>query len=725
MYYAHSRNDEGNRHDLVEHLRGVAAIAGSIAKDWGVGDLGRLIGLCHDIGKFAPSFQEYLLSNEAKNSGRRRSPDHKRAGAKYITGRKGLQALALLVQGHHGGLENLSDLKAWIGEPGVQEVVGEVLASAAAAIAELDDVAKGVGLPQYALRDPSAGEMFLRLLFSALVDADFLDTERHFQSGRAAYRGMSVAIPELWARFEQDQRRFGGDPVGQVGQTRAEIYNACLQAAEQPPGVFRLTVPTGGGKTRSAMAFALRHAMRHGHHRVVVAVPFVSITEQTAEVFREMFGRDDSGNPIVLEHHSGVERRDGGENDFDEMWTRLAAENWDAPVVVTTTVQLFESLFANTPSRCRKVHALAKSVIILDEAQALPPHLLRPILDALAQFCRHYGATVVISTATQPAFEAIPAFRDVPATEIAPDLSRFFTSLKRVDYRWLTERPLGWEEVAEVARGERQVLMVLNTKKAALALLDALGDDDALHLSTLLCGAHRRAVIAEVRRRLAVGERCRLVSTQVVEAGVDLDFPLVLRELGPLDSIIQAAGRCNREGRLERGRVVVFRAADGGTPRGAYRTATGVTEALLEGSDLDPDSPVACHKYFRQLFATVETDREGIQGLRARFDYPEVAARFRMIDDATQSVAVIYGGAKEERTTRALLDRLRDGGPEARTILRRLQPYLVSVRTREAERFRRQGLIAPVTGDLGEWLGKYDSVRGLTGDGPDPDVLVV
>lgn len=383
-------------------------------------------------------------------------------------------------------------------------------------------------------------------------------------------------------------------------------------------------------------------------------------------------------------------------------------------------------LFSNLPSRCRKLHGLARSVIIIDEAQALPPHLLRPILDALRQLCEHYGTTVVISTATQPAFEVIREFADVPATDIIPNAAQLFQDLKRVEYDWHIDASMSWKEAAQILSNHQQTLAVLNTKKDALALLDALDDAKALHLSTLLCGAHRRDTIADVKRRLAAGEPCRLVSTQVVEAGVDLDFALVMRALGPLDAVIQAAGRCNREGTLDTGKVVVFRPADGGSPLGAYRTGIGITGALLGRSSADPHDPALVTEYFKRLFQSIDTDRERIQAMRRALNYPEVARRFRMIDDDTEPVAITaYGTDEERRRVRRLLERLREGAPESRALLRALQPYLVSLRRREAERHRSSGLISEVTPGLGEWLGDYDGVRGLVARDLDPDALVV
>ncbi len=726
--FAHSTNALGVRHDLVEHVRAVAETARIFAIGLSAAELAYYAGLWHDLGKFHPDFQVYLLRSEADPSVRRHGPDHKAAGSTLA--RIHCQPLCLLIQGHHGGLRNQRDFAGWLHEKEAGSAVTDALALAHQAMSDLMP-GHPVLPPAFAKSDPFAAEMFLRLLFSALVDADFLDTERHFRGDQAAARGSDVGVEELWNRFEADQSALIARGDGAVNKMRRDVYQYAVAAAEEPLGFFRLTVPTGGGMSRSAMAFALRHALKYGLERVVVAVPFISITEQTASVYRDLFR--DAGEHIVLEHHSMAGGAEDADGDFhaDAVWDRLAAENWDSPVIVTTTVQLFDSLFGNQTGRTRKLHRLARSVIILDEAQALPSHLLKPILDGLRQLVANYGATVVLSTATQPAFNVIPEFDSVRATEIVPNPAGFFDILRRVDYEWRTDAALSWSEVAALMRAEPRALAVLNTKKDALALLDAVDDPDARHLSTLLCGAHRRDVIVEAKRRLEADEPCRLVSTQVVEAGVDLDFPLVLRALAPLDSVIQAAGRCNREGRLERGRVVVFEPEDGGLPRGAYTIGAGVTRSLqtaarLDGRSLDPHDLPTLRTYFQRFLGTLGErglDRDEIQPLRRTLSYADVASAFKMVDDDTYAVLITnYGRADEQAQVNRWVDALRAGSPAARELRRRLQPYVVAVRWREAQRLLARGLINEVRPGYGIWLGGYDPIRGFTG--ADADVLI-
>lgn len=720
MAYAHSRNAQGRRQGLEDHIRAVAALAEGFASAFDAGPLGRLLGLCHDIGKYDPAWQAYLLASEAGTIKRGRGPDHKGAGAQLASVH--LSLAALLIQGHHGGLRCQTDVKSWLKERDADPATGEAIRLAKLALPELS-VAYTLSVPDAIRRDPHSAEMFLRMAFSALVDADYLDTEAHLKGQNARSRGSTATMQDLWERFESHhasiQRR--DDAVSAV---RTVVYEACMTSATQSPGLFRLAVPTGGGKTLSSMAFALRHALQHDLRRVIVAVPFISITDQTAKAYRDVFDDSEKDNRIILEHHSGASVDDAGPMG---RWARLASENWDAPIVVTTTVQLFESIFANATSRCRKNHRLARSVIILDEAQALPSHLLLPILDALKQLCANYGATVVLSTATQPAFDAIPAFSAVPATDIVPDPARLFKALRRVAYDWRVDTPVPWTDIAREMRAVESALAILNTKRDALVMLDALDDPDALHLSTLLCGAHRSQVIADVKRRLKEGVPCLLVATQVVEAGVDVDFPLVMRALGPLDSVIQAAGRCNREGLLPgKGRVVVFASAGDHMPKGYYAVATEETRALLGAGPIDPDDPAVARAYFQRLFATLDLDKEGIQVLRKGLDYPEVAERFKMIVDETESVVITtYGTEKEREGVRDKLERLRRQDPDARRLLRQLQPYLVAVRTRVAEAYKKEGIIVPVLPGISEWIGGYDVVRGLNGGKLDPTTLVI
>ena len=440
------------------------------------------------------------------------------------------------------------------------------------------------------------------------------------------------------------------------------------------------------------------------------------------DVYGGIFGAES-----VLEHHSAVTPHDDPSDplSYQEVWARLASQNWDAPIVVTTSVQLFESLFANRPSNCRKLHNIARSVVILDEVQTLPPELLTPILDVLQDLVNHYHVSVLLCTATQPALQDGPYLKGLSdVREIIADPTQYFAALQRVRYelpapgeRWT------WERVAGEMQSADQGLAIVNTKQDALRLLDAIHDPEAFHLSTLLCGAHRRDVLREIRQRLTAGGGCRVVSTQVVEAGVDLDFPLVLRALGPLDRIVQAAGRCNRQGRLPARRVVIFVPEEGALPPGGYKTGTDTALSLLNRPGADLHDPMLYRTYFERLYQAIDLDKKRIQDCREALDYPEVAQRFRLIEDNTAPIVVRPDNYRHEVDT--LLNLLRRAEEPPRWLLRCLQPYIVGARTRLISEYHREGLLNEAAPGVWEWLGQYDAVRGLTVANRDPVDLVV
>ena len=716
--YAHSANGQGERHLLVDHLRNVARLARSFAEPFGADDLAFLAGLWHDVGKADPIWQQRLI--EAESGKRSRiGIDHKCAGV-LLAEEIDQWLIGLLIHAHHGGLKRpQADYAPWLEEqrrlPGPEQAIEALHA----AMPDLRD-SSAPSVPQHVQSDSFAAEMLIRMTYSALVDADSLDTEAHRLGSATQLRGDGRAtLANLWQRYERFLAAELAPVESVVNDVRREVHEACIAAAAQPRGVFRLTVPTGGGKTRSAMAFALRHGIEHGLRRVIVAVPFTTITQQTAAVYRGIFGNDRT----VLEHHSAANEGAGASSNDDEsfapnaVWQRLAAENWDASIVVTTTVQLFESLFSNRRGKTQKLHNLAQSVIILDEAQALPPGLLSPILDGLSQLTQHYGATVVLSTATQPSFELIEEFRKIDALEIVPEHRHHFESLKRVQYEWRIDERSQWSDVAGWMREEISALAVVNTKRHALELLDALEDPEALHLSTLLCGAHRNEVLAEIRRRLSAKESCRVVSTQVVEAGVDLDFATVFRAEAPLDAIIQAAGRCNREGQLGQagGRVVIFRPPDDAIPPGVYRSGRDIARVVQQAPDFDPDNSETVGQYFELLFGlAVDSDSNEVQQSRKSLDFPAVAEKFRMIDQDTCDVIVIYPEEDAPKVI-SMVDALERRELPGREALRSLQPYTVSLLRREYERLTATGFIEPVSSlrDVGRWQGDYDKIRGI------------
>jgi CRISPR-associated endonuclease/helicase Cas3 len=461
-----------------------------------------------------------------------------------------------------------------------------------------------------------------------------------------------------------------------VNRLRAEVLEACRSAAGRAPGLFSLTVPTGGGKTLSSLVFALEHARTHGLRRVIYAIPFTSIIEQTARVFRKAVDTD-----AVLEHHSAL----GPRPDKETARSRLAGENWDAPLVVTTTVQLFESLFANRTSRLRKLHNLAASVLVLDEAQALPPGVLRPVTAVLDQLVKYYRCSVVLCTATQPALGKV--FDGFSPVEIAPDPAALFRALDRVDIAMPSpgERR-SWDEIAAEVTASPHALAIVNTRRDCRTLHARL-PSDTIHLSTWQCAAHRSLLFRHIRRALALGAELRVVSTSLVEAGVDLDFPLVFRAMTGLDSLAQAAGRCNRNGYLAKGRFVVFR-PEGSRPWGHIAQAIGAAEAALRHYGESPFEPAAFERFFDELYwAKGEEALDkyriaqllglGVEGRRDRdpldFSYRTAAERFHMIEDDQETVVIPY-----DRAARAAIAALRRDGSD-RYLLRRLQPFTVPV----------------------------------------------
>jgi CRISPR-associated endonuclease/helicase Cas3 len=700
---------------LQAHLQATAAMARAFAVRFDAGDLAYYAGLWHDMGKFHPQFQAYL---QACAQGNRAQPHpHARYGAAYAA--RHCPLLAFPIMGHHAGMPDKSDLKARL-----QQVADLPQAEQPALQAMPALACAQVQFPNWLRHnDPLQAEMLVRMLFSCLVDADFLDTEAHFNQQRAAQRPQRYDLHALWQRFKQNQNALlASAPRTHVNAVRRKVYKDALWAAQRKPGLYALTAPTGAGKTRALLAFALQHALANELERVIVALPYTSIIDQTAEVYRQILGDD-----VVLEHQSALEVDDLSETALERH--RLLSENWDAPLIVTTFVQLFESLFSNLPSRCRKVHRLARSVIVLDEVQTLPVEVLEPTVHALQQLIDDYGATVLLSTATQPALGQIQ-FAKSPVQVVA-NPAQHFQTLKRVNYHVdLTPRNYDW--LADEIAAQEQVMVVLNTRKDALETIDALRQrhpnvmPSVFHLSTLLCPAHRREVLAEVKRRLEHGEPCRLVATQVVEAGVDLDFPVVMRAVGPLDRIVQAAGRCNREGRLTRGEVIVFELAQGSTPRGAYRTGTDEARITLQQPNADLHHPNTYTDYFARLYRDVSLDREGIQQAREGFQFETVAQKYRLIRDDTYPVIVVN---YDPDAVNALLQQgraiVQAGGIPPQRWRQHLHAYTVSLYRHEMNALRQQGLIQddPVLG-IALYVGAYDPLTGVSAQADPADLVV-
>ena len=682
-YFAHSKNEAGRCHPLGDHLEAVAELAREFASVWGADERGRAAGLLHDLGKYRPEFQRYLADIAA---GRPpvRAP-HSAHGAREAE-MQGAVDLAFCITGHHGGLPDRADLRARLASVDLEATAARVREDFPA-IRRLADLA----VPPSIQRDRLAADLYIRMLFSCLVDADFLDTEAHFSPAKAELRApRSLRSGELLQRVVAHVRGLPGE--GPVNARRGEVFRACVEAGEREPGFFSLTVPTGGGKTLSSLAFALSHAQAHDLRRIIYVIPYLSIIEQNAQVFEQVLG-----DGWVLQHHSLAAAATGPEDDDEALppsrrYARLAAENWDAPIIVTTSVQFLESLFANRPSACRKLHNIARSVVVFDECQTLPPGMLEPILSALQELRDRYSVSMVFCTATQPALgrtERLPkGLGDV--REIVPDPPALFAALRRTDVSWpAPEERLSWGEVAGRMRDapDARALCIVNTKKHARELTESLAttlgcelseahDSGLFHLSTNMCPAHRLEVLAAIKRHLDPQDPkpCLVASTQLVEAGVDIDFPMVLRALGPLDSIAQAAGRCNREGLLEKGQVVVFVPEEDKAPAGWYRSGRQVTQGLMSSGHLDLNDPGVFLSYFAQLYGGGSLDQRGIQENRGHLAFETVARDFRIIDQATRPVVIRYNEEAEE-----LLGELEKLGRPDRGLMRKLQRYTVNL----------------------------------------------
>jgi CRISPR-associated endonuclease/helicase Cas3 len=678
-------------------------------------------GLLHDLGKYRAEFQQYVRGLRYH----RGDPltRHKEAGAARAFD-AGQNPIALAVLGHHGGIPDGSEIRPALtaGRPVGEGVWGD-------AVADLPELA--TALDGLSPAPPGfAADLFVRVLFSCLVDADWANTAEHERvvKGRPADPPPPPLDPATrLARVEAFVAGLANRPLEpHVRAARAAVLAACLAAAANPPGLYSLTVPTGGGKTLAAFAFALKHATTNGLRRVIYIAPYTTILEQNADVIRAALGVE-RHDPAVLEHHNLAEPPgDGDAAQTDPEAAARWAENWDAPVVVTTNVQFFESLFSNKPGRCRKVHNVAGSVVVLDECQALPPGLVAPTCGMLRQLAAPaadggLGCTVVLCTATQPAFDhdLLKPDERLAAAEIIPPGAGLFESLKRVAVTWpkRDDARLSWADVAVRMRGGRSALCVVNTKKAARAVyaeLAAGGADGVFHLSTGMCPQHRREKLDVITDRLKNERPCHVVSTPLIEAGVDVDFPFLMRELAPLESVIQAAGRCNREGRRawQDSRVVVFRSEEGKLPPDDwYRRGTQLlgTDFLNEGDEPRIDVPEDIRRYYRKLYRSGQLDKPSIQAKRLEEKYATVATDYKLIKDDTVSVLVTRWAPHQAKIASLLVELDRRPRKEIR---RRLAAFQVNV-------FRQKlGELKPHIDDTRKdglllWTSRYDESFGL------------
>lgn len=541
--------------------------------------------------------------------------------------------------------------------------------------------------------------MYIRMLFSCLVDADFLDTERAL-SKEEKPRGIGDSMPALLEKLQAHVAKWLEKPKSDLCALRNEVLRRCLRGSEDPQGLYSLTVPTGGGKTVSSLAFALSHAVKHDMKRIIYVIPYTSIIDQNAKVFRDILGDEN-----VVEHHSQVDLPDTDAETPDALRKRLACENWDAPVIVTTAVQFFESFYAAKPGRCRKLHNVANSVVIFDEAQTLPISLMRPCVSVIDQLVQHYGVTAVLCTATQP--ELLSIFSGFTAgtriQELVPDPDALFSSLRRVTFQ--QDGTLSDEELAARIRQENAVLCIVNSRKQARSLYEALPEEGRFHLSTLMNAIDRERTIATIRERLDKKQCCRVISTSLIEAGVDVDFPTVYRELAGLDSILQAAGRCNREGKeaAQDSIVHIYQTEHAVPPIMRPNIESCRTVLRLYAEDIG--SRKAIHAYFcdllfkrgenQQRSRPVSSENDLLDTSKtlsseARFAFRETAEHFRFID--TDTVTVYIPTPENSEDIKALRD-----GHYSRELFRRLGRCGVSIYRREYQALCGIGGVTEIT----------------------------
>ena len=700
LYIAHTL-ESGEVQALKEHLQHTADLAARFAAVFGCQAWAYDAGLYHDVGKYSPQFQKYI---RGIYKGR---VDHSTAGLKLMAGKK-RYAEALCIGGHHSGLP---DFGTGNSNPGEGTFMGRMkkrnLPDYSAYQEELPAPALKPEPPLFRENHKKFQQMlWIRMLFSCLVDADFLDTEAFMTQNRVE-RGQFDSLSALADRFFEELQKQGYlSPKGKINQKRTEILQHCMDEAVNPQALYTLTVPTGGGKTISSLAFAMAHARKHHLRRIIYVIPYTSIIEQTADVFRKFLPNED-----IIEHHSQAEYNDHGE-EMDPK--RLAVENWDAPIIVTTNVQFFESLFANRSSKCRKLHNIAGSVIIFDEAQMIPLEFLRPITKCTGALVKEYGCTAVLCSATQPELQSFFAEDALPCSEIMGNIPELYQFFARV--RFQMDGLVTYEDVAKAMMQRKQSLCIASTKKEAEEIYQYLGED-AFYLSTNLYPAHRSRVIAEMKRRLAAGESCHVVSTSVISVGVDIDFPEVYLEMSGLDSLIQGAGRCNREGKRPAGESIVHVFATEKGQESSFMKQERQIMDIVDKTFDDISAPEAIAEYFRRLHSVkgVSEKEEELQAEAKQLQFASMAKSFKIIRDPMKSVLI----AREEEA-REIADKLRLG-IQSRELMRRAGRYMVSIRsgTSDApfETLLAHGSIACFPGDteIAELMDPdlYDEKQGL------------
>ncbi len=720
---AHVLKDSSEKwieHDLLEHLVCVGKLAKKFADKFNNGDWAYLAGLWHDLGKYNPKFQSYIKikSGYDPDAHLETNPgkvNHSSAGALHAIekfGKKG-RILAYLIAGHHAGLADWYSKNQGIGS------LSSRLNEKKHLIETLSVTPPSKILNQeFPTSKPNTSSrhihLWIRLLFSCLVDADFLDTEQFMDLEKSKLRSNFPHLSLLLNQFNQYmQKTFSKALSSPVNKIRSNILKQCKEKALNPSGIYSLNVPTGGGKTLSSLAFALEHAIHLKKDRVIYVIPYTSILEQTADIFRNIFSEG------VVEHHSNLD------SEKESPKSRLACENWDASIIVTTNVQFFESLFATRTSRCRKLHNIINSVVVLDEAQLFPTEFLDPILSVISELFNNYKVSFLISTATQPVFKEQITFdyhfKGLPRIEeIIEDPIKLHESLKRVQVNHFNNLQAlqNWEVLAKPLKQHEKVLCIVNTRRDCRTLF-RLMPEGTYHLSALMCGEHRSKIISEIKEKLTQNYPIRVISTQLVEAGVDFDFPVVYRALAGLDSIAQAAGRCNREGLLPYGTLMVF-VPPGNKPPTFLKKQVSTALQIINSNTGELLSPQNYAQYFEHIYwKAPNLDAKGIlqelkPGQDGEVQFRTAAQKFKLIEDDFQKpIIVIYRNED-------LINQLREKGPE-RKLLRSLQRYVVNIQKIAHDLLLNKGDIEELHPGIFVQInpGSYDQQFGFVGDIPE------
>ncbi|MCK9294930.1 MAG: CRISPR-associated helicase Cas3' [Desulfobulbaceae bacterium] len=709
--FAHSENDNGEKHSLFKHLYQTSQFAENFACQENYKPAFKITGLLHDLGKYQSAFQDYLI-----NGGRRGSVPHASWGAGYARIHKLLEA-SIAIDGHHKGLP---DNAAWKSDtnpymhneiPAFKDVVLSFLDDVG--VSEVDiNTSGGINFSELSQR-----EIFVRYLFSALTDSDWLSTEEHFEAEKSAMRvGCALPVDEMIIELEEEFSRKSTE--GEINRLRNAARSEVVSKALLPLGFYSLALPTGMGKTLTSLAWALRHAKQNGLKRIIIVLPYINIIDQTAQTLKGIFGDE-----IVLEHHSSYnEGKKDGDDEKEALLQlqkrqQLSCENWDYPLIVTTTVQFFESLFSNRPSKCRKNHNISESLVIFDEVQSLPKEVILPTLQMLKDIQVVMKSSFLFCTATQPAFEKRPKFDGI--TAICPLIKEpdiLYDKTRRVEYHLLDNlAPIEYGRLSAVVLGcDASTLVIFNTKKASLEFYTFMGTfgnwESKYHLSTSMCPSHRKNVIKKIRDDLSAKKKILVVSTQLIEAGVDFDFPVLFRAMAPLEAVIQSAGRCNREGKLAvYGKVFLFKLQNGGMPDKTYAACAGFAEELIKTDINQLYKHDVFERYYSQVIDLyVDPDKYAINDSRRKFNFATVNDSYRIIQKATEGLFI----CNFNEDSRQLLHSLRYKEFLGRNDYRKMQAYTVQVY--EKFIFQHADLIETMPQGFRVWHGKYDQATGIS-----------